>query len=255
MQAIFRFVRAAVAIIVVGSAATFTQAAPIVFFGIDNLDLSGGGAHPNADSAAASFAAAAGSLATQDFEGFVPGAVPANFAVGSVNASYTSQATSYTQITNGPGGFSTFPVSGKQFIEGLSNQGSTYFTIGFDQSVRAMGFYISDASDWIGNAGPLANLLVNLTQLSGGASLDLFGGLDAATVNNANVAFFGVIDNANPITGFSISSPASLPDADAIGFDRLQVAVAPAPRLDWLVLIGLVSLSAARRMRPQAVRA
>ncbi|MBK7899876.1 MAG: hypothetical protein KA603_01710 [Azonexus sp.] len=223
-------------------------AAPTVYFGLDNANLSAGGARPNASAAAAQFALAAGSLAVQNFDGLALGAVPASIAIGGVTASFTNSASSYSQISAGVGTFSTFPISGNQYLESLSGQGSTYFSFGFDRGVSALGFYLTDPSDWAGSGGSLPGLTLNLLRGSDVLSVDLLQGLDATQVVNGNVLFFGVVDSADPFTGFSISSSASLPDEDAIGLDDLQLAVArrasvpePAP----LVLLAMAFLAAA----------
>ncbi|MBX3667142.1 MAG: hypothetical protein KF778_01975 [Rhodocyclaceae bacterium] len=229
-------------------AATFNAAAaPVVYFGLDNLNLSAGGAAPNAAAAAAAFAAAAGPLATQNFDAMSLGAVPPGFNIGTVAATYTDSASDYSRISAGVGTFSTFPISGAQYLEALTNSGSTYFSISFDRPLSALGFYITDASDWIGTGGSIPNLSVALSEVSGGSVLQLMGGLDPNTVVNGNAAFFGVIDTANPITGFSISNPAGVPDKDAIGLDNLQVAVVPLPSTAALLALGLLPFAWSRR--------
>ncbi|HMV00819.1 MAG TPA: hypothetical protein PKD04_07025 [Rhodocyclaceae bacterium] len=230
-------------------AAASAVAAPTVFFGLDNANLSAGGAHPNADAASASFASAAGALATQDFDGLALGAVPGAFSIGAVNAAFTNLATAYTQIAAGVGTFSTFPISGTQYLESLSGNGSTYFSIAFDQPLRALGFYLTDPSDWIGNPSAVPGLTLNLFQSGGTTSLDLLQGLDASQVVNGNVLFFGVVDTTDAITGFSISSLASIPDEDAIGLDHLQVAVrergaVPEPAPLALLAVSVLALAA-----------
>lgn len=227
-------------------------AAPTVYFGLDNTNLSAGGAQSNAATAASQFTLAAGSIAVQNFDALALASVPASIAVGGVNASFTNSATSYSRISSGVGTFSTFPISGSQYLESLSGQGSTYFTFAFDRAVSALGFYLTDPSDWAGTGGSLPGLTLNLLRGSDVLSVDLLQGLDATQVVNGNVLFFGVVDSADPFTGFSISSSASLPDEDAIGLDDLQLAVArrasvpePAP----LALLAMAFMAAALRGR------
>ncbi|MBL8483912.1 MAG: hypothetical protein JNJ60_17075 [Rhodocyclaceae bacterium] len=244
-------IRAAVAS-ACAAAAFAAVAAPTVYFGLDNSNLSGGGAAPNAAAAAAAFAAAAGPLATQNFDAMALGAVPPNFGIGAVTAGFTSSASDYVRVASGVGTFSTFAISGAQYLEGLTLNGSGYFTISLDTPVSALGFYITDASDWAGTGAQIPNLSVVLTQVSGTAALDLMGGLDPATVVDGNVAFFGVIDAANPITGFSIVNPAAVPDRDAIGLDNLQVSAVPVPGSAALLALGMLPLCAMRRRLQQA---
>lgn len=228
------------------------EAAPVVYFGLDNADLSGGGAHPNADAAALAFAGASGPLAVQGFEGFALGTVPASFAVGGTNATFASHATDYSQISTGVGTFSTYAGSGSRYLESLSDNGSTYFEINFDQPLRALGFTLTDPSDWFGTTGPIPGLTLNLFQGGGTIAIDLLDGLDASTLVNGSFAFFGVVDATTPITGFSISSLATLPAGDAIGLDDLRISLAssssvPEPGALGLVAIALLGAAAVRR--------
>src|SRR5262249_17259895 len=155
-----------------------------VFSNLDNSDLAGGGGRTNSNSAQASFAGAAGALATQSFESFAPGAVPGSFAIGGVTASFSSTATVASRIASGVSDFTTFPIGGSKFLYSESANGSTYFTVSFNTPVRALGFYASDLSDWAGSAGPIPNLQLNLIQASGGTSFNLLNGFDPTTVVN-----------------------------------------------------------------------
>ncbi|MGE0388115.1 MAG: hypothetical protein AB7Q97_25600 [Gammaproteobacteria bacterium] len=232
---------------VVGGAFALAAApagATSVFFGLDNSDLSGGGARPNATAAQAAFALAAGALLTEDFESTAVGPVPSSFDIGGVTGTFTSTATSYSRIFAGvEPSYSTYPASGTHYLDSLTQRDSTYFTVDFDTPLRALGFYITDASDWAGSPpGTIANLQVTLYRGTDTEVLDLFGGLDVTTVVNANFAFFGVVDAGAPITGISIANPASNPDADAIGIDDVQIAPVPLPPAAALLLPGLALL-------------
>ena len=186
MPTLLRPLRSAAALAGLLATSLRRRCRPHRLFGLDNANLSAGGAHPNADAASASFASAAGALATQDFDG-AAGAVPGAFSIGAVNAAFTNLATAYTQISAGVGTFSTFPISGTQYLESLSGNGSTYFSIAFDQPLRALGFYLTDPSDWIGNPSAVPGLTLNLFQSGGTTSLDLLQGLDASQAVNGNV--------------------------------------------------------------------
>lgn len=226
-------------------------AASTVYFGLDNSDLSGGGVASNSDAAHSAFVGAAGILGTQGFESLALGAVPSSFAIGGVTASFVNTAQNgYSVIASGVNGlYSTFATSGSQYLDSLSDNGSTYYTISFNTPVRALGFYVSDVSDWLNTGGSIPNLKLNLTQVSGGASLDLANGTDPNTIVNGNVSFIGVIDPANAITGFSISSAASIPGADAIGIDNLQVSPVPEPSQAALMLAGILVLGGLQFLR------
>lgn len=222
-----------------------------VYFGLDNATLSSGGPRPNADAAAAAFASAAGATAVQDFESFATGAVPASIPIGGTTAAFTNLASAYAQISRNTGTFDTYPTSGSNYLEALSANGTSYFAFSFDRGVRALGFYITDASDWIGSGVGIASLQIVLHRASGDAALDLLGGLDAASVVNGNAAFFGVIDDAAPILGFSIFNPAGVPGEDAIGIDDLRVSAVPEPSMVYLAGAGLLALRRTRRRAGQ----
>ena len=136
-----------------------------------------------------------------------------------VGVTVDNTATDYLRVASGVGPFDTYPVSGSRYLESLSAEGSTYFTASFDQPLRAIGFYITDASDWIGTAGPIAPLVVSLTTLSGTFDFDLTGSVDPTTIVDGNVAFFGALSAGDPITSVAIANPGSNPDEDAIGID------------------------------------
>jgi hypothetical protein len=237
-------------------AAAGAQAAPVVFFGLDNANLSGGGPHPNADAAQAGFAAAAGPLAQQSFErageGIPAGAVPASFAVGARTVSFAGAATDYSQVTNGLGTFTTFATHGSQHLEALTDPGTTYFTMDFDQPVGALGFYLTDVNDWLGTTPPTFSLQIHLVRDGGTEVLDLMQGIPPSQVSDGNVAFWGVVDAADPIRGFFITNPAGNPAEDALGLDQLMLAqpggVVPAPA-PWLLLAALPLAAAATRRR------
>ncbi len=224
--------RALVAAIVMTAVSSAAQAAPVVFAGLDNHDLSNGGAHPNSDAALAAFATAAsaeGGLAVQNFDGLALGAAPAGFAIGSINATLTATATSYTNIASGVGGFTTYPVSGKRFLDSLSDRNTTYFSVSFDHAVSGIGFHITDASDWSGDPRPTTNLVITLKYQNANVDLKIFDGTSASTMVNGSFGFWGVVDTASPLLGFSITNPAGNPGADAIGLDNLSVALVKTP--------------------------
>ncbi|MCP5149698.1 MAG: hypothetical protein H6982_03025 [Chromatiales bacterium] len=234
--------RAAVVAAALCAAAPVAQAAPIVFLGLDNAFMPS--PRPNADAARDAFVAAAGAatLVTQDFESAALGALPAGASTGTfangVGVTVDNTATDYLRVASGVGPFDTYPVSGSRYLESLSAEGSTYFTASFDQPLRAIGFYITDASDWIGTPGPIAPLVVSLTTLSGTFDFDLTGSVDPTTIVDGNVAFFGALSAGDPITSVAIANPGSNPDEDAIGIDDVMVAVQSVPVPQTLTLLG-----------------
>lgn len=203
-------------------------AAPVVFQGLDNRNLTGPGSHPNSDAAQAAFAAAAlaeGGMAVQDFDSLALGAAPASFAVGTVSAALTATATDHTTIAAGVSAFDTYPVSGARFLDSLTNRNTTFFSVTFSEAVSGFGFHITDASDWVGNPNPSTNVVVTLQYETGTVTRKIFDGTQASTMVSGNLGFWGVIDSAAPLTGFSLSNPAGNPDRDAIGIDNLSIAL------------------------------
>ncbi|MBK6660718.1 MAG: hypothetical protein IPG43_22465 [Proteobacteria bacterium] len=201
-------------------------AAPVVFQGLDNRNLTGPGSHPNSDAAQAAFAAAAlaeGGMAVQDFDSLALGAAPASFAVGTVSAALTATAT--TPPLPPAERIDTYPVSGARFLDSLTNRNTTFFSVTFSEAVSGFGFHITDASDWVGNPNPSTNVVVTLQYETGTVTRKIFDGTQASTMVSGNLGFWGVIDSAAPLTGFSLSNPAGNPDRDAIGIDNLSIAL------------------------------
>ncbi len=228
-------------------AAVFSaQAAPVVYQGVDNANLSGGGAHPLADAAEAAFAGAA-TLSVVDFESFATGTLPASVDFGSITAALSSSATDSTAIASVNGGFDTYAASGTQFLFSLSAAGTTYFTFDFSAPVAGFGFHLIDASDWASDSRPADSLIINLFRAGGTTSLELFGDVPANVLVSGNFGYFGILDAADPFLGFSISGAAINPDSDALGLDDLAIAPVPLPAGAWLFGTGLAMLAARRR--------
>lgn len=237
-------------------------AAPTVYFGLDNS------AFPNpaplSTAAHDQFVAAAGAghLTTQDYESATPGelaALTTGVLANGVGVSITrsvSGTDSRLRITQGNGVFDTFATSGRQHLEMVSDQGTTYFTATFDSPIDGLGFYLTDASDWIGTTGPVGHLFAVLTTVDNTTlDFDLTPGLDPTTLVSGNRAFFGVLESSARFTSFAIRSDAGIPAGDALGIDDFMVALAPGrvPEPGTLALAALASLSllggAVRRRR------
>ncbi len=229
------------------------HAAPTLYRGLDNLDLSGGGAHPTADAARAQFLAAVGAVAVQSFEragdGIAAGAVPASFSVGATTVTFSAPGAGDRRIVNGAGDFSTFATDGSQFLYALVAAGATFYSMTFDTPTAGLGFYLTDANDWAPSDSAPGVLLARLEHADGQVEfVDVMEGANAGQVVNGNVAFFGAVDAANPIVGFSILNPVTLPGEDALGLDQLTLAQS-VPEPATLLLAGGALFAASRRQR------
>lgn len=224
------------------------HAAPVVFSGLDNV--SGGGTRALTDAARAAFTAAAGALATQGFEGFAAGPVPASFSVGTVGVAFTPLTpTGDTKLTVGPGGFTTYAAEGTHYIESLANPDRSFFSMRFDRSVSALGFYLSDLSDWNGQTATGLEIVLLRDNAPDETLALLIPGTAPIQMVDGNLAFFGFVDAAQPIRGFRIHDPSTNPGADAIGLDLLMLpgAAVPLPASGALLAAGLALLGATRR--------
>jgi hypothetical protein len=235
-------------------------AAPQVFFGIDNSAFPSPATQAEAAKTQFVTAAGAGSITTQDYEtapvgdlGAVTSGVLAN-GVGVTVANTVSGANSLLRVTDGGGGFDTYAHSGQRFLEMLSDNGTTYFTVDFASPIDGLGFFVSDIADWMGTAGPLAHLQAVLkTTDNTTLELDLTPGQDPADLVSGNMAFFGVLGQGTRFTSFAIRSPASLPGGDALGIDDFMVVLqpnrVPEPAGLGLAALALAGLAVSRRAR------
>jgi hypothetical protein len=228
-----------------------------VFNGFDNNPAATPplASHPDSDAARDAFVAAAGgsgAIRLNDLEALSAGPVPATLDFGGgLEATFTALATNGTALTVGNGAFAEFPISGTKHITSVTLQNTTFWTMTFNQPLRAFGFYATDPSDWAGSApGTIPPLQVLLTGSGGSTSYELTPGRDPATINNASVVFFGIVDAAAPFTQVTLIHPAHALTQDAVGIDNLMAVAVPEADTYMLMLAGLgVVAAAARRKR------
>jgi len=207
--------------------------------------------------------AAGASVHVQDFEGFAAGAQPTALTIGTVTASLEALANPSGTYTTPPMSihnsvhpvYSTYPTSGTRFLDAVTRTDSAFYRMTFNTPLRALGFYHTDASDWIGTGtGTLPPLKVELATSSGATiQLDLTEGVDPLQTRNGGLGFFGVALLNDTITKFTLLHPAhSFGGEDAIGLDDLTVSPVPEPST-WLTLLaGLGVLAGLRRRRTVA---
>lgn len=223
--------------------------------------------HPNADAAQANFIAALSGAPTQqlDFEVLAAGSVPGTLSFnGALQASFTDFASYGSTIESGIAQtidlnapparipFFGFPISGSMSLASTTDAGESFWSMTFIQPLSALGFYLTDPSDWIGSAGPLPPIQIEVATSSGTTVYSLLpDGTDAANVVNASVGFFGVVD-ASGITGITILNPASVPGRDGVAFDDfIAVTAVPEPQT-WMTMLSALGLLGIRLKRRAA---
>ena len=144
------------------------------------------------------------------------------------------------------------PVGGTQYID--TNRSSLALNVDFGSTpVDAFGFFGTDFGDFDGQ------VQMAITDVNGGVNTisvpHEFDGVTGITSRlNASLFFFGLTSDA-PISHVSFFGSATGGEYDRFGFDNLVVAqgdpVPPVPEPSSLVLVlaGLVSLGACRKLR------
>jgi hypothetical protein len=244
--------------IMVGDAAS--AHAGIIFFGEDiNRTATGNNEdavripHPNADAARAAFLAQLQGVATETFEGFAPNSSVSTLTFGPDTATLSSPLT----VLNIPTGTfnGVFPISGKQTLLQAVGPPDT-FSIDFSSPQAAFGFYATDI-EVPGNLA-LQFLLADGVSIMVRPVPTLAEGL-APNNNTGSVAYYGVIDTANPF--IRVSFLRTLDSGDAFGFDDMtigrveNVTPVPEPSTLTLVAIALPCLALLMRRRKSAGQA
>ena len=233
-------------------------AVPQVYFGIDNSSFPNPAT--NAEAARGQFAAAAGAgnITTQDYEAADVGPLAATTTgvlangVGVTVTNSVAGTDSRLRVTEGAGGFDTHAHSGDRFLEALSVEGTTYFTVDFASPIDGLGFFVSDLADWAGTAAPVPHLLAVLkTTDNTTVELDLSPGAEPGNLVSGNMAFFGVLGQGARFTSFALVNPRNGAGGDALGIDDFMVVLqanrVPEPAGLGLAALALAGLALSRR--------
>lgn len=226
-----------------------------LFRGFDQ-NASGSGAlasFPNSDAARAAYLATLAAAAqVQDFEALAPGAVPASWTFsGGLTATYANEATTANSIAQGVSSVTTYPADGTRYLYTETLPGAGFFKLTFGAEVRSIGFYMSDASDWIGNSDVPGPIYIELLDFSDNVlgKYDLITALPPSAINNGGMGYFGVTAD-QAFAAVRIAQPlrasGSNADSDAIGIDQITVAI-PTPGAAGVLAMG--GLMAGRRRR------
>ncbi len=223
--------------------------------------------HPSADAAQANLIAALNGAPTQqlDFEALAASSVPGTLTFsGGLQASFTDFASYGSTIESGIAQtidlnapparipFFGFPISGSMSLASTTDAGQSFWSMTFSQPLSAIGFYLTDPSDWIGSAGPIPPIQIEVATNTGTTVYGLLpDGTDAANLVNASVGYFGVVD-ASGITAITILNPASVPGRDGVAFDNfIAVTAVPEPHT-WMTMLAALGLLAVRLKRRDA---
>lgn len=201
------------AVIYSGLAAMPAAAAPIYYGGTD-INLAGGALAntPNADAASASFQAALAGVGTETFD-----ELPA-FQAFPLTLDFPGTASNITASLTGSGFIGAGLSGTDQYGLGLSHflsLGTGQFTVAFDRAVSAIGFYAIDIE---------SAASVDFTYADGSNGQHSLADLASSATKSGSVFFFGMIDTAHPITGFSITNTTS---SDIFAFDNFTIGDAP----------------------------
>jgi len=201
-------------------------------------------AHPNSDAASAAFLSHLSGVATETFESFVGGSSVNTLTFGLDTATLSPALT----VLNLPTGTfnGVYPISGNQTLLQATGATQDVFTINFSSPQAAFGFYATDIE-------VSGNLTLRFLLVDGTTTIDRpVPTLATVTPNSTgSVAYYGVIDTANPFT--RVSFIRSLNTNDGFGFDDMTIgrvdAVVPVPGAVALTAIGVGLVGWLRRRR------
>jgi hypothetical protein len=236
-------------------AAHGADAAPLVFYGADN-GAGPGAARPNADAAAAAFAAATGNLTLINFEGLPVG--PGSLALapgvmmtltGSLELSdpdFYAGVTATDRAFGEPIGYNT-TAGGSQHLRmtPLFNSGGATVTYSFLFPILSFGSYFTDTE--LGFPGPLT------VTFSDGSVQTLGIG---KTNTGGGALFWGVTNLGAPISSISFNSGPTARTRDIWGMDDVlyESTAVHTPEPGSLLLLGAGLLGVARMVRRRGGR-
>ncbi len=203
---------------------------------------------PSSSAAQTSFLAALpGASGEQDFESFTTNqSAPGLWSFGGgISATFTNQSTVTSSVQSGLSAVGTYAAQGQRYLYAETAPGSGFLTLTFNQPISAIGFFLGDASDWIGEANAPGPLFIELRGANANliSTTDLTSGLLISQNPSHGMAYFGIVSDT-PFTSIRIAQPlratGSNAGSDGIGIDQITVAI-PAPSAACaLALVGLV---------------
>lgn len=170
--------------------------------------------HPNADAARKSFLSLLQNVTTETFESFAPYSKPTTLTFGLDTATLTPAIT--VRNITAETFLGVYPISGNQILL-QSFFDNNRFRLDFSSPQAAFGFYVTDVEI-------VGNLSLQFLLADGVSTINRQVPTQAGTNgknNTGSVAYYGVIDTANPF--ISVTFRRNLNSADAFGFDDITI--------------------------------
>lgn len=233
---------------------TLATASTSIFFGED-LNNSASvplASTPNASAAEADFLSNLTGIGTEDFEDFAAGeGEPLSLmfpgSVGTIGATLSGGSGFIRSVSAGSASFGRYGSSPTNYWE-VEAGGQNNFTVTFDQTVAAFGFYGIDIGDF---GGQLTLEVTRANNVEETFTVDNTQGSGGST--DGSVLFFGIIET-DASAGFdSISFLTTIGTGDVFAFDDFtvgdidQIDPIPVPAAMPLLLGGLGAFAALRR--------
>jgi hypothetical protein len=196
---------------------------------------------PNATAARTSFLSAlTEGFAVNDVESVPLGSSPSVLEFGSGLSATVSGA--QFAIRNTPQ-FGAHGVIGPRFVYTEASEQQTLLSLVFNAPVTALGFWHTDATDWLGTSG-IPQLAAQVRLPSGDFESINLTTTATNTIRDASTGFFGIV-TPFAFTEFRVFRLSGGGNTDAVGFDGF-IAV-PTPGAAGLTLVGVASMARRRR--------